>query len=137
MFWIFTGSRREKQFNFEQILIILRGVLYYKIRLRIWEICTLNSYITTSLCHDDFFLNNIRLVKLPSEKLERAQTENDLILKANPVGKRFFSPRYKEFMEHKGYCNFACGHGAINLLYCEYIYWGEYILFTEFKIYVL
>lgn len=39
-------------------------------------------------------------MKLPSVKLGRTQTENDLIVKANPVGKNFFSPHYKEFMEY-------------------------------------
>lgn len=55
MFCIFPGSRREKQYNFEQVLIILFVVLYYKIILRISEIHALNSYITTSMNHDYFF----------------------------------------------------------------------------------
>lgn len=98
MFYIFFGSRREKQYNFEQVLIILFGFLYYKVMLRIWEICSLNSYITKSIYHY-LFLNEVHLVKLPSVKLERTQTENDLMLKANSVEKSFFSPCYLEFME--------------------------------------
>lgn len=34
------------------------------------------------------------------------------------------------YVIHKGYCNFAYKYGAINLFYCEYMYWAKYVLFT-------
>lgn len=44
--WIYIGSRREKQFNSEQILIMLFGVLYDTQCLGSEKLGALYSYIT-------------------------------------------------------------------------------------------